>query len=282
MSEHITIRLGGSRADIESCEVLQRAVWGLTDLEITSTLQLIAILHAGGLLHLAETADGQPMAFVLAIPATRGGVAHLHSDMLGVLPTYQNRGWGTRLKWAQRKDALERGVSLITWTYDPLQARNASLNLRRLGALATEFLPNFYGVTSSALHHGMSTDRLFVRWDLDAERVRGLASQTNEASRTGPLLDLPRINDVKWQAGWPVSTDPNLDLEDPELLLEIPPEWDILCKAAPRVAEGWQVRVGQAFAHYLGKGYVGADFVYAEGTGREIGRRRPFYILRRG
>jgi predicted GNAT superfamily acetyltransferase len=280
MSEDITIRLGGSRAYLESCVLLQRAVWGLTDLEITSTLQQIAILHAGGLLHLAETKAAEPVGFALAFPGIRGGKPHLHSDMLAVRRDYQNRGLGTRMKWAQRQDALARGVNLVTWTYDPLQARNAALNLGRLGARATEFLPNFYGVTSSALHHGMATDRLLVHWDLESEKVKALAGQP-EPPRVGPMPELPRVNDVKWQAGWPVSTEPTLALAEPEVLLEIPPDWDTLCKAAPRVAEAWQAAVRKAFLHYMGRGYVGTGFVYAEGTGREIGRRRPVYILRR-
>ena len=141
-----------------------------------------------------------------------------------------------RLKWAQREESLSRGVSLITWTFDPMQARNANLNLRRLGASATEFLENFYGVTTSSLHHGLPTDRLLVRWDLSAPRVLERMAQ-GEPPRTAAAPHAPRINDVKWQAGWPVSSEPRLDLDAPELLLEIPPEWDILCRAAPRVAE---------------------------------------------
>jgi predicted GNAT superfamily acetyltransferase len=255
---------------------LQRAVWGISDLEITSTLQLTSILHAGGLLHLAETAAGEAVAFAYAFPAIRGGVAHLHSDMLAVLPGCQERGIGGRLKWAQREDALRAGVSLITWTYDPLQARNANLNLHRLGAMAMEFLVDFYGVTSSSLHHHLPTDRLLVYWNLRSARVAALA-ETRKTNLLVPTPQLPRINEVKWQAGWPVSSEPIVDLGAPELLLEIPPDWDTLAAAAPRVAEAWQGRVKRAFQAYLGNGYVAADFALTE----EGGRRRPFYILRK-
>ena len=164
----------------------------------------------------------------------------------------------------------------MTWTFDPLQARNANLNLRRLGAVATEFLENFYGVTSASLHHGLPTDRLLVRWELGTPRVKELGAQ-GEPARTVPAPPLPRVNEVKWQAGWPVSSDPRLDLEAPELLLEIPPEWDILCRAAPRVAEVWQSKVRQAFQGYLARGYIAADFAPTQ----EGGRRRPLYVLRR-
>ena len=276
MADDVVVRLARSRADFDACMLLQRAVWGLADLEITSAIQLIATTHAGGLLHLAETGDGTVVGFAYAFAALRGGTPHLHSDMLAVLPEYQQRGLGLRLKWAQREEALAGGVSLITWTFDPMQSRNANLNLRRLGAEATEFLEDFYGVTTASLHHGLPTDRLLVRWDLAAPRVKALSAQ-GEPARTVAAPALPRVNDVKWQAGWPISSEPRLDLEEREVLLEIAPEWDILCRAAPRVADGWQSRVRQAFQAYMARGYVAADFAPAQ----EGGRRRPLYVLRR-
>src|SRR5438132_4011154 len=167
----VRVRTATGRADYDACVLLQRAVWGLADLEVTSAIQLIATVHAGGMLHLAEAEDGRPVGFAYAFASLRGGVPHLHSDMVAVLPEYQRRGIGLRLKQAQREEALARGLDLITWTFDPMQARNAHLNLRRLAAVATEFLENFYGTTSSDLHHGLPTDRLLVRWELNDPRV---------------------------------------------------------------------------------------------------------------
>jgi predicted GNAT superfamily acetyltransferase len=213
--------------------------------------------------------DGRIVGFA-NLPCPRGGIPHLHSDMLAVLPEEQGHGVGEKLKWAQREEALARGVTLITWTYDPLQAQNANLNLRRLAAVAPEFQPDFYGITTSSLHHGLPTDRLIVHWDLNAPRVRERASQ-GPLPRTATPPQLPRINDVKWQAGWPVSSDPRTVLTDEALLLEIPPDWNVLCQAAPRVAELWHAKVRAAFSAYLSKGFVAADFVPAEGGGR----RRP-------
>jgi predicted GNAT superfamily acetyltransferase len=272
----VRVRLAETHADFDACVQLQRAVWGLADVEVTSAIQFIATNHAGGMVHLAETPGGDVAGFVYTLPALRGGVAHFHSDMLAVLPEHQKRGVGVSLKWAQREEALRRGVRLVTWTYDPLQARNANLNLRRLGAVATEFHENFYGITSSSLHHGLPTDRLAVRWELEAPQVVRL-SHEGEPPRTVETPDLPRINDVKWQAGWPVSSDPNLELTEPELLLEVPPDWDVLCQAAPRVAQGWHERVGAALRAYLGRGYAASGFAPTE----DRGRRRPLYVLRR-
>jgi predicted GNAT superfamily acetyltransferase len=274
--DEVSIRLARDRADFDACIHLQKAVWGLEDLEVTPAIQLIATTHAGGILELAEAPDGRAVGFAYAYPAIRGGVPHLHSDMLAVLPEYQKRGVGVRLKWAQRDAALSRGIDLITWTYDPLQARNAHLNLRRLGAIATEFVEDFYGITSSSLHHGLPTDRLLVRWDLNGERVKERA-HGGDPPRTVAAPPLPRINEVKWQAGWPVSSDNRLDLEGPELLLEIPPDFDTLRQAAPRVAEDWHKRVGKALKAYLGRGFIAGDFIPTE----ERGRRRPLYLLRK-
>src|SRR5689334_2092134 len=107
----------------------------------------------------------------------------------------------------------------MTWTFDPMQAVNAHLNLRRLGGVATHFYEDFYGRTSSALHHGLPTDRLLVRWQLDAPRVvERAAAALAPVPPPPPPPDLPRVNDVKWQAGWAVSSAPVLDLEDKELL----------------------------------------------------------------
>ncbi|HEX9203690.1 MAG TPA: GNAT family N-acetyltransferase, partial [Vicinamibacteria bacterium] len=213
MGDDVRIRLAKSRADFDACVEVQRAVWRLSDLEITSALQMIATTHAGGLVQLAERA-GRIVGFAHALPALRGGVPHLHSDMVAVLPEDQKHGIGVQLKWAQREEALARGITLVTWTYDPLQARNATLNLHRLGAVADEFHPDFYGITSSALHHGLPTDRLLVRWELNVPRVRERAAQ-GEPPRKAPGPTFPRINDVKWQAGWPVSSDPRTDLTAP-------------------------------------------------------------------
>lgn len=279
MSDDVRIRIARDRADYDACVVLQRTVWGLGDVEVTSAIQMIATTFAGGSVHVAETQAGATVGFAYAFPAIAGG-PHLHSDMLAVLPDYQKRGVGVRLKWAQREDAMSRGLNLITWTFDPLQAVNAHLNLRRLGATATEFHENFYGLTSAELHHGFPTDRLLVRWRLDAPRVVERAAEPPGAPEV-PVPDLPRINDVRWQAGWAVSSEPRMDLDAAELVLEIPPEWDVICRAAPRVAQDWQDKVRRALRAYFDRGYVAGDFLPAVDAGRDVGRRRPLYLLRR-
>src|SRR5262249_29820969 len=198
MADDIVVRPARSRADYDACVMLQRSVWGLEDLEITSAIQLIATTHAGGMLHVAEAGGGQAVGFAYAFPALRGGVPPPHSHMVAGLPEDQQRGGGLRLEWAPRRGAPSAGLGPLALTFDPLQARNANLNLRRLGASATEFLENLYGVTTSSLHHGLPTDRLLVRWELASPRVQELTAQ-GEPSRTVSTPSAPRINEVKWQ-----------------------------------------------------------------------------------
>jgi predicted GNAT superfamily acetyltransferase len=276
MGSEATIRPALDRADYGACIELQRAVWGLDDLEITSVIQLIATVHAGGVLLVAEVDGVRIVGFAYALAAIRGGVPHLHSDMLAVLPEYRARGLGTRLKWAQREEALRRGHRLVTWTFDPMQARNARLNLHRLGAAARELLPDFYGATTSALHHGLPTDRLLVRWNIDSARVRERATGGH---RVGPVESpaLPRINDVTWPGGLPLSSVPALDRDEPELLLEIPADWDGLCRASAPLARTWQAAARDAFVAYFGRGYVAVDLLIAE----EGGKRVPLYLLQK-
>jgi predicted GNAT superfamily acetyltransferase len=125
---------------------------------------------------------GDQMAgFVLAYPGIRRGVPYLHSHMAAVLPELQDLGIGRRLKLAQRDEALSRGISLIEWTFDPLQVKNAYFNICRLGVVVRRYLPDVYGSTSSPLHAGLPTDRLVAEWYLASARVRDVLSTVTPA-----------------------------------------------------------------------------------------------------
>jgi predicted GNAT superfamily acetyltransferase len=276
MSDIVHVRLARDRADYEKCVQLQRAVWGLADLEIASAIQMTTTVLIGGLVQIAETEAEGAVGFAYAVPGVREGSPFFHSDLLAVLPQHQKHGVGATLKWAQREEALRRGVSLITWNFDPLQASNAQLNLHRLGAVGVEFLPNVFGITSAALHHSLPTDRLAVRWELNSRHVVEL-SRGADVPHAVPMPDLPRVNEVEWRAGWPVSSEVRTDIDEPAVLLEIVPEWDVLSTAAPRLAEEWQGRVREAQQAYMGRGYRVTSFAPVE----DEGRRRPFYVLRR-
>jgi predicted GNAT superfamily acetyltransferase len=94
--------------------------------------------------------------------------------MLAVKESYRNRGLGVELKLAQRREALERGIHLVEWTFDPLEIKNAFLNIHKLGATARRYEIDFYGVSSSRLQGGLPTDRLVAEWQLDSPRVEAI------------------------------------------------------------------------------------------------------------
>jgi predicted GNAT superfamily acetyltransferase len=115
-----------------------------------------------------------------------------HSHMLAVLAEYRGRGLGENLKWAQRDRVRKQGLDLINWTFDPLQAPNANLNINRLGAVVGKYLLNLYGESSSPLHGGIPTDRFEAEWWLTSPRVE----EARKGSRPvrAAWESLPRAN----------------------------------------------------------------------------------------
>jgi predicted GNAT superfamily acetyltransferase len=132
------------------------------------------------------------VGFAMALPGYRAGKPYLHSHMLAVLPEYRNAGLGRRLKLAQRDDALARGFDLMEWTFDPLEIKNAHLNIVRLGAIARRYMPDFYGPSTSLLQGGLPTDRLVAEWWLRSKRVRRTLGELGEGS-TDAEIDAAQI-----------------------------------------------------------------------------------------
>lgn len=150
--------------ELRAVEALQKEIWQCSDLDVVPALEMIATRAAGAIL--LGAFDGSEMvAFAYGFPGFEGEHRIIHSDMVGVRAKYRDQGIGHALKLAQRDAALARGVDRITWTFDPLQMRNAFLNFAKLGVIADRYLPDFYGETSSPLISG-GADRLWVTWHL--------------------------------------------------------------------------------------------------------------------
>ena len=173
----IEVRALTEHAELLEAVRLQRTVWGFSDLDLLPPRLFVVALKIGG--QVLGAYDGPRLVgFCLALPGLKaGGVYYLHSHMLGVLEEYQNRGIGRLLKLAQRRDALDRGLELIEWTFDPLEIKNANFNITRLGAIVRRFVPNQYGVSSSPLHGGLPTDRLVAEWWVSSARVRAMLDE---------------------------------------------------------------------------------------------------------
>jgi predicted GNAT superfamily acetyltransferase len=133
------------------------------------------------------------VGFAMSLPGYRDGRAYMHSHMLAVREQYRNAGVGRRLKLAQRADALARGIDRMEWTFDPLEIKNAHLNIARLGAISRRYRPDFYGHSTSPLQGGLPTDRLVAEWWLRSPRVRQRLGEEPEKSETSASDSAERI-----------------------------------------------------------------------------------------
>ncbi len=161
--------------EFEEAVRLQQQIWGFDEIELLPVRLFVVASKIGGQA-MGAFDGGRMIAFLLAIPGIRGDQHYLHSHMLGVLPEYRDRGVGRLMKLEQRRDALQRGIRVIEWTFDPLELKNAFFNIERLGAIVRRFNPNQYGTTSSHLHGGLPTDRLVAEWRIDTPRVEAIVA----------------------------------------------------------------------------------------------------------
>ena len=159
--------------ELRACVALQKEVWNFSDADLVPLRMFVVAEKVGGQV-IAAFAENEVVGFALSVPGFRSGHSYLHSHMLAVRQQYQNAGLGRRLKLFQREDALARGFELIEWTFDPLEIKNAYLNIAKLGAIARRYTVNQYGLSSSPLQGGLPTDRLVAEWWLKSERVETL------------------------------------------------------------------------------------------------------------
>lgn len=236
----IVIRNIESLAEMREVEQLQRDIWGVDDLEVYPTLALKPQTEVGAIL-MGAFAEGRMVGFVFGFPGILDGETIIHSDMLGIREEYRSNNLGYLLKLAQRDAAIARGVKRITWTFDPLQSRNAHFNFGKLGVIADRYYVDYYGVTSSFLHR-FGTDRLWVTWLLNSERVKS------------------RI-----EGG--MKPTPPASIGESQLVIEIPTQ-------ITANHEHWREATRKAFTSAIDQGYVVEGFYMTEA--RPVGS----YLLR--
>jgi predicted GNAT superfamily acetyltransferase len=184
----VTIRKCEALAEIQACFALQKEVWRFSDADLVPVRMFVVAAKIGGQVigAFVENNDASGSAheligFALAIPGMRNGHSYLHSQMLAVRQQYRNDGLGRRMKLYQREDALARGFELMEWTFDPLEIKNAYLNIEKLGAIARRYHVNQYGVSSSPLQGGLPTDRLVAEWWMKSKRVEAVLADAPRA-----------------------------------------------------------------------------------------------------
>ncbi|MGH9487818.1 MAG: GNAT family N-acetyltransferase [Terriglobales bacterium] len=171
----VLIRTLESPSEMEACVELQRLAWGFHDLDLVPRRIFVVARKIGGQM-LGAWEGERLVGFSMALPGHRPGQTFWHSHMLAVAASHRNQGVGRRLKLKQREAALEQGIEVIEWTFDPLEILNGHFNLTILGAIARRYHPNLYGLTSSTLQAGLPTDRLTAEWWLRSPRVVAAAA----------------------------------------------------------------------------------------------------------
>ena len=264
------IRDVAGEVEHHAVEEIQREAWGFNDLDIVPAATLIATQHAGGIV-LGAFESGRMIGFAYAFPGFEAGRASMHSHMLAVRTEYRRFHAGFYLKLAQRERALEKGIDEITWTFDPLQSLNANLNFSKLGVVSRRYLVNFYGeASSSPLHQGFGTDRLWVSWLLNSDRVKQCISRTpsQRAARVvaasndaGAIL---RSALIFAEGARPLLGDFSANLSASRCAIEIPHDINSIKEREPKLGIEWREATRAAFLAGIEAGFLVDDFVRIE------------------
>jgi len=291
---HFYIRDAQDEAEHHAIEDIQREAWKFSDLDIVPAATLIATQHAGGIV--LGAFEGKFMiGFAYGFPGFESGHASIHSHMLAVRPEYRNFQAGFYLKLVQRERALQNGLDEITWTFDPLQSLNAHLNFSKLGVVSRRYLVNFYGeASSSPLHKGFGTDRLWVSWLLNSERVKKCIADTpakraikvvSDTNEMGMLIGSALIYS---EGSRPLLGDFNASLAGNQCAIEIPNDINSIKERDSGLGTEWREATRAAFLAGIEAGFLVQDFVKVAGQGSGVGGQgsgnagpRWFYLLTR-
>jgi predicted GNAT superfamily acetyltransferase len=273
--DSITIR---PLKDVEACRHLQeieRQVWGGDELEMMPTHVLVTLSKNGGLVLGAYAADGPASTGGLVgvalgwlgtgiDPATPDAPPKLKfcSHMAGVLPAWQGKHVGLRLKLAQRDHVLAQGLTeWMTWTYDPLYRANGVFNIHRLGATSTTYMRNIYGVMSDELNRGVPSDRCQVDWRLNSPHVlRKLEAQPTHATWEPEILAIlpSQLND----AGFATPGTPRLPNDGRPLAVPIPNDIAAIRRVDSELSMAWRLYLRAILEEAFDAGYTMVDCVH--------------------
>ena len=253
-----SIRLLRAHSDFQQCEKIQKEVWGAISL---SAEPLKVIQDSGGMVLGCFDGD-QLLGFISALLAQHQRELFHWSHQMAVRKHYRDQGLGLRMKLAHRRLALKKGIRSICWTYDPLQSRNAVLNICRLKALPEKYAESFYGHFSSLIEQGLPSDRFIVRWKISSPVVERHLRRKNLRVPDALSTSTQVANVTERQkSGFLVNREVLLGLDGRRILVEIPCDTDRMReKKIPQALE-WRGVTRKLFSHYLGRGYCVTDFL---------------------
>ena len=250
VSPQVEIRLVRSQEEYAACEAMSRDIWGAEERNVVPRELLLTMQVNGGLVHGAFLPDNRLIGFCFGFAGMRDGQLRLCSHQLGVEPEFRGAGIGVALKQRQKEDALALGYELVTWTFDPLEARNAYINLHRLGCVARLYDRDHYGPMEDELNRGLPSDRFEAEWWLRRNKVVPSGDDAVVALRVGSQ-DEPV----------PVDGDPGRG----PVLIQVPSDFQAIKHKSLELALHWRLASRAAFERALAAGLVALDF-RREGT----------------
>ena len=290
-AQQIVIRDLNSIDELSRLKEVEKEVWGMAESDTLPLTLAIASKAVGNVFVGAFDKDKEKgrsknnnnseklVGFAFGFLGREHGQTTLHSHMLAVLDAYRHLDVGSRLKRAQRERALAMGVKEMTWTYDPLQSRNAHFNFAKLGVISDIYKVDFYGPETSSILHRNGTDRLWVRWLLNSRRVRDRLAGKNHRVETldamNLLAPLVRFDPTN---GKPVRANLAESLGRQRVSIEIPGDILEVERADVARAREWREATRWAFRESVKAGFVVTEFC------RSIrGQQGPgAYLLQRG
>jgi predicted GNAT superfamily acetyltransferase len=266
----VEIRPLESIEEFGASERLQRRVWAMPDDRDVIPLHLLLSAQRNGALVLGAFDHGTLVGLLFGyLGMTAAGRLKHCSHLMGIAPEIQGRGVGYRLKLAQREFALRQGCHLVTWTYDPLESRNANLNIHKLGAVSRTYRRDFYGPMDDGLNRGLPSDRFQVDWWISSDRVlkrvsggpaKSLAPEEEEA-----LAEEMRHSEGR-TPGRAVACQ-----SGGRMWVEIPAGFQAVRASNAAVASELRAETRRVFEERFSLGYAVTDFLWREG--------RAFYLL---
>jgi len=264
-AQQITIRDLKSIDDLSQLKAVEKEVWGMADDDTLALTLAIACQAAGNIFVGAfdTTKDKDKLVgFAFGFLGREHGQTTIHSHMLAVLDAYRHLDLGSRLKQAQRERAMALGVREMTWTFDPLQSRNAHFNFSKLGVVSDTYKTDFYGPETSSILHRNGTDRLWVRWMLNSWRVRDRLAGKSTSARTETLDALRLLAPlVRFDpSGKPARADLPESLARQRVSIEIPGDILEVERTDMGLAREWREATRWAFREALKAGFMVAEF----------------------
>ncbi len=255
----ITIRDLASFEDLRQAQLLEKEIWELSDLDVTPMTLAIAVREAGSI-WLGAFDGVKLVGFAFGFLGMEHGELIVHSHVLGLRADYRDSDLGYKLKLAQRERAQAMRVQQMTWTFDPLQSRNAHLNFNKLGVVSDSYKIDFYGPETSSTLHRNGTDRLWVKWPMASRRVQtrlqGKSNRAEILDALATVLPLVQFNGD----GNPKRTDLSAALSRQRTVIEIPSDIGSIEKKDPKQAHVWRQATRWAFTEALKAGFFVAEF----------------------